>query len=157
MFEKKEYIVSSSFGICMVEKITKLVVGRERQMEYYVLQSLKDLNKKSYIPVEQHETILRVPMTEQEAETLLKGLPIVANDSRMQKNLMYEEVRQLLEGGEPEKWAFGCIYYLRNRDTLDSQMCSVLGKIWENLTGELAFVLKKSQDDIRQIFENAIE
>lgn len=157
MFEKKEYIVSSSFGICMVEKITKLVVGRERQMEYYVLQSLKDRNKKSYIPVEQHETILRVPMTEQEAETLLKGLPIVANDSRMQKNLMYEEVRQLLEGGEPEKWAFGCIYYLRNRDTLDSQMCSVLGKIWENLTGELAFVLKKSQDDIRQIFENAIE
>lgn len=141
----------------MVEKITKLVVGRERQMEYYVLQSLKDRNKKSYIPVEQHETILRVPMTEQEAETLLKGLPIVANDSRMQKNLMYEEVRQLLEGGEPEKWAFGCIYYLRNRDTLDSQMCSVLGKIWENLTGELAFVLKKSQDDIRQIFENAIE
>lgn len=157
MFEKKEYIVSSSFGICMVEKITKLVVGRERQMEYYVLQSLKDRNKKSYIPVEQHETILRVPMTEQEAETLLKGLPIVANDSRMQKNLMNEEVRQLLEGGEPEKWAFGCIYYLRNRDTLDSQMCSVLGKIWENLTGELAFVLKKSQDDIRQIFENAIE
>lgn len=157
MFEKKEYIVSSSFGICMVEKITKLVVGRERQMEYYVLQSLKDRNKKSYIPVEQHETILRVPMTEQEAETLLKGLPIVANDSRMQKNLMYEEVRQLLEGGEPEKWAFGCIYYLRNRDTLDSQMCIVLGKIWENLTGELAFVLKKSQDDIRQIFENAIE
>ena len=157
MFEKKEYIVSSSFGICMVEKITKLVVGRERQMEYYVLQSLKDRNKKSYIPVEQYETILRVPMTEQEAETLLKGLPIVANDSRMQKNLMYEEVRQLLEGGEPEKWAFGCIYYLRNRDTLDSQMCSVLGKIWENLTGELAFVLKKSQDDIRQIFENAIE
>lgn len=157
MFEKKEYIVSSSFGICMVEKITKLVVGRERQMEYYVLQSLKDRNKKSYIPVEQHETILRVPMTEQEAETLLKGLPIVANDSRMQKNLMYEEVRQLLEGGETEKWAFGCIYYLRNRDTLDSQMCSVLGKIWENLTGELAFVLKKSQDDIRQIFENAIE
>lgn len=157
MFEKKEYIVSSSFGICMVEKITKLVVGRERQMEYYVLQSLKDRNKKSYIPVEQHETILRVPMTEQEAETLLKGLPIVANDSRMQKNLMYEEVRQLLEGGEPEKWAFSCIYYLRNRDTLDSQMCSVLGKIWGNLTGELAFVLKKSQDDIRQIFENAIE
>lgn len=157
MFEKKEYIVSSSFGICMVEKITKLVVGRERQMEYYVLQSLKDRNKKSYIPVEQHETILRVPMTEEEAETLLKKIPIVANDSQVQKNLMYEEARQLLEGGEPEKWAFGCIYYLRNRDTLDSQMCSVLGKIWENLTGELAFVLKKSQDDIRQIFENAIE
>lgn len=157
MFEKKEYIVSSSFGICMVEKITKLVVGRERQMEYYVLQSLKDRNKKSYIPVEQHETILRVPMTEQEAETLLKNLPIVANDSQVQKNLMYEEARQLLEGGEPEKWAFGCIYYLRNRDTLDSQMCSVLGKIWENLTGELAFVLGKGQDDIRQIFENAIE
>lgn len=157
MFEKKEYIVSSSFGICMVEKITKLVVGRERQMEYYVLQSLKDRNKKSYIPVEQHETILRVPMTEQEAETLLKNLPIVANDSQAQKNLMFEEVRQLLEGGDPEKWAFGCIYYLRNRDTLDSQMCGALGKIWENLTGELAFVLKKSQDDIRQIFENAIE
>lgn len=157
MFEKKEYIVSSSFGVCMVEKITKLVVGREQQMEYYVLQSARERKKKSYIPVEQHETVLRVPMTEQEAETLLEKLPIVANDPQLQRNLMYDEARQLLEGGEPEKWAFGSVYYLRNRDTLDSQMNGVLGKIWENLVGELAFVLKKNQDNIRQIFENAIE
>ena len=48
MFEKKEYIVNSNLGICIVEKITKLVVGRESQMEYYVLRSATDKNKKAY-------------------------------------------------------------------------------------------------------------
>ena len=47
MFEKKEYIMDSTFGVCMVEKVTKLVVGREQQMEYYVLQSAADKKKKA--------------------------------------------------------------------------------------------------------------
>ena len=106
MFEKKDYIVSGSFGVCRVEKVTKLVVGREGQMEYYVLQSVKDTKKKSYIPVENPKTVLRFPME----ETLAKEL--VANFSTQKEELKnsrftLEDGREMLEGAEPAEWAKG--------------------------------------------------
>lgn len=157
MFEKKEYIVSSTFGICMVEKVTKLVVGRERQMEYYVLQSAKDRNKKSYIPVENHETVLRLPMTEEKAKEILEKMTINGNQVMKESSLTVTDAKELLESGEPEKWACGAAFYLTYKDRMDSQLEEVTGKIWENLSGELAFVLKKNIEDIRQILDNQLQ
>lgn len=157
MFEKKEYIVSSTFGVCMVEKVTKLVVGREQQMEYYVLQSAKDRNKKSYIPVEHHETVLRRPMTEEKAKEILEQMVINGKQNMEETLITIAEAKELLESGEPEKWAYGANFYLRNKDRMDRELEEVTGKIWENLSGELAFVLKKKQEDIRQILDNQLQ
>lgn len=157
MFEKKEYIVSSTFGVCMVEKVTKLVVGREQQMEYYVLQSAKDRNKKSYIPVEHHETVLRRPMTEEKAKEILEQMVINGKQNMEETSITIAEAKELLESGEPEKWAYGANFYLRNKDRMDRELEEVTGKIWENLSGELEFVLKKKQEDIRQILDNQLQ
>lgn len=157
MFEKKEYIVSSTFGVCMVEKVTKLVVGREQQMEYYVLQSLRDRNKKSYIPVENHETVLRLPMTEESAKEILEYMVINGKENLEEISFTNAEAKELLESGEPKKWARGAVFYLRCKDRMDSQTEEVARKIWENLSGELAFVLKKTQEDIRQILDNQLQ
>lgn len=157
VFEKKEYIVSSTFGVCMVEKVTKLVVGREQQMEYYVLQSARDRSKKSYIPVENHETVLRLPMTEEKAKEMLENMVINGKQNVEETSLTVAEAKELLESGEPEKWAYGAIFYLKNKDRMDSQLEDVTGKIWENLSGELEFVLKKTQEDIRQILDNQLQ
>ena len=157
MFEKKEYIVSSTFGVCMVEKVTKLVVGREQQMEYYVLQSAKDRNKKSYIPVEHHETVLRRPMTEEKTKEILEQMVINGKQNMEETLITIAEAKELLESGEPEKWAYGANFYLRNKDRMDRELEEVTGKIWENLSGELEFVLKKKQEDIRQILDNQLQ
>lgn len=157
VFEKKEYIVSSTFGVCMVEKVTKLVVGREQQMEYYVLQSAKDRNKKSYIPVEHHETVLRRPMTEEKAKEMLEQMVINGKQNMEEISITIAEAKELLESGEPEKWAWGASFYLQRKDRMDRELEEVTGKIWENLSGELAFVLKKKQEDIRQILDNQLQ
>lgn len=157
MFEKKDYIVSSTFGVCMVEKVTKLVVGREQQMEYYVLQSARNRTKKSYIPVENHETVLRLPMTEECAKEILDKMVINGKENMEAISLTVAEAKELLESGEPEKWAYGAAFFLRHKDRMDSQMEDITGKIWENLSGELAFVLKKTQEDIRQILDNQLQ
>lgn len=157
MFEKKEYIVSSTFGVCMVEKVTKLVVGREQQMEYYVLQSAKDRNKKSYIPVEHHETVLRRPMTEEKAKEMLEQMVINGKQNMEEISITIAEAKELLESGEPENWAWGASFYLQRKDRMDRELEEVMGKIWENLSGELAFVLKKKQEDIRQILDNQLQ
>lgn len=141
----------------MVEKVTKLVVGRERQMEYYVLQSAKDRNKKSYIPVEKHETVLRVLMTEEKAKEILEKMTINVKEELEASSLTLADAKELLESGEPDKWAYGADFYLKYKDSMDSQLEEVTGKIWDNLSGELAFVLKKSQEDVRQMIHNQLQ
>ena len=85
MFEKKEYIMDSTFGVCMVEKVTKLVVGREQQMEYYVLQSAADKKKKAYIPVQNHETVLRKLMTPEQATAILGKIKVEINTNNKEE------------------------------------------------------------------------
>lgn len=156
-FEKKDYLVSSTFGMCMVENVTKLVVGREQQMQYYVLRSLSDKTKKSYIPVEHHETVLRLPMSEEEAEEILKKMTINGNELQIEGLLTFSMAKEWLETGNPLNWAKATCYYYRKKEQLDTQMEDILVKIWKNLREELSFVLKKSQDDIRQMVENGIK
>lgn len=157
IFEKKDCLVSSTFGMCMVEKVTKLVVGREQQMQYYVLRSLSDKTKKSYIPVEHHETVLRLPMAEEEAKELLNKMVINGNEMQIEGVLTFSMAKEWLELGNPMNWAKASYYYLKKKDQLDSQMKDILQKIWKNLREELAFVLKKTQDDIRQKVENGLQ
>lgn len=157
IFEKKDCLVSSTFGMCMVEKVTKLVVGREQQMQYYVLRSLSDKTKKSYIPVEHHETVLRLPMAEEEAKELLNKMVINGNEMQIEGVLTFSMAKEWLELGNPINWAKASCYYLKKKDQLDSQMKDTLQKIWKNLREELAFVLKKTQDDIRQRVENGLQ
>lgn len=157
MFEKKEHIVSSSFGVCMVEKITKLVVGREQQMEYYVLQSVWDRTKKSYIPVEHHETVLRKPMDESQASEILETMVINGSDCEENSFLTLQQARECLESGQPERWQKGAEYYLLHENELEQQIRETLEKVWDHLSGELAFVLKKNRNEIRQIVANRIK
>lgn len=157
MFDKNEFIVSSSFGICKVEKVTKLVVGREKQMEYYVLQSPADKKKKSYIPVSHHETVLRKPMTEEDAKNILEKMVIYGKEIKGETNYTLKEGRQVLETGDPEKWGLFASFYLKKNLEMDQEKREVFGKIWENLQGELAFVLKKNLEDIRQMAENGVK
>lgn len=157
IFEKKDCLVSSTFGMCIVEKVTKLVVGREQQMQYYVLRSLSDKTKKSYIPVEHHETVLRLPMAEEEAKELLNKMVINGMELQREDIVTFSVAKEWLESGNPTNWAKAVCYYFKKKEQMDAQMEEIFGKIWKNLREELAFVLKKTQDDIRQEVENKVK
>lgn len=157
MFEKKEYIVNSNLGICIVEKITKLVVGRESQMEYYVLRSATDKNKKAYIPVAHHETVLRYPMTEAQAEEMIEKMPINTNDKGEDRPITLQEAKGWLDCADPQKWGEAAACYLLYGEQYDTQLKEILCKIWENFQGELAYVLKKNKEEIRQMIKNRIK
>lgn len=72
MFQKKEVIFSESIGPCQVEDIVKLAAQKNAvPVQYYVLRSVTDKKKVSYIPVENHRFLLRPLITAQEAEAFL--------------------------------------------------------------------------------------
>lgn len=84
MFQKKQYIYSETQGACIVETITQLPAGKGTTVPYYVLKSVFDSTKVSYIPVHNHQVVLRELFSKEEAmeisrnEELLKDLKLKA-------------------------------------------------------------------------------
>ncbi len=72
MFEKNDVIFSGRMGICRVEDITKLVESNTKMVSYYVLRSLVD-KRVAYIPVEDHEVLLRELISKEEARRRIES------------------------------------------------------------------------------------
>lgn len=70
MFVKKDIIFSETLGVCKVAEITKLPSKNNEQILYYVLRSVYDNKKVSYIPVEHHQVLLRNLISYEEAKKL---------------------------------------------------------------------------------------
>ena len=95
MFEKKQIIYSETMGVCQVDNIVSLSATRgEAGVPYYVLRSLTDKSKVSYIPVDHHQVALREIFTRQEAQEML-------GTEELKKNpLLKEEVEYVLRNEE---------------------------------------------------------
>lgn len=103
MFQKKQYIYSETLGVCRVDNIVQLSTGKEPPVSYYVLTPLDGEEKVSYIPVENHQMVLRELFTPQEAETLLA-------DVRTQENAKLKAALEFVlrqERGEADGAAAG--------------------------------------------------
>lgn len=71
MFQKKQEIYSETQGVCIVDNIVQLSATKGAQtIEYYVLKSVFDENKVAYIPVKEHQVVLRELFTAEEAREL---------------------------------------------------------------------------------------
>ena len=91
MFQKKDVIFNENLGVCRVEDIVKLSPNKTNVYNYYVLRPVYDKEKKAYIPVEHHATLVRELITVGEAQKLMdEGME---NESELIKN----EVKYVLE------------------------------------------------------------
>ena len=95
MFEKKQIIYSETMGVCQVDNIVSLSATRgEAGVPYYVLRSLTDKSKVSYIPVDHYQVALREIFTRQEAQAML-------GTEELKKNpLLKEAVEYVLRNEE---------------------------------------------------------
>ena len=95
MFERKQIIYSETMGVCQVDNIVSLSATRgEAGVPYYVLRSLTDKSKVSYIPVDHHQVALREIFTRQEAQEML-------GTEELKKNpLLKEAVEYVLRNEE---------------------------------------------------------
>ena len=81
MFQKKQKIYSETQGVCIVDNIVQLPAGKGETLPYYVLKSVFDTAKVSYIPVNNHQVVLREIFTEEEARELQKNPELMKNES----------------------------------------------------------------------------
>ena len=80
MFQKKQKIYSETQGVCIVDNIVQLPAGKGETLPYYVLKSVFDASKVSYIPVNNHQVVLKELFTEEEARELLKNPELGKNE-----------------------------------------------------------------------------
>lgn len=80
MFQRKQIIYSETQGVCMVDNIVQLPAGRGETLPYYVLKSVFDLTKVSYIPVHNHQVALREIFSEEEARELEESPDLEKNE-----------------------------------------------------------------------------
>ena len=94
MFQKKQKIYSETQGVCIVDNIVQLPAGKGETLPYYVLKSVFDSSKVSYIPVNNHQVNLRELFTVEEARELLKNPELNKNE------LLKAAVDYVLQSGE---------------------------------------------------------
>ncbi len=56
-FEKNDVIFSESIGVCRVADIQNLSADKKPPIRYYLLISIYDKNRTSYIPVSDHKVM----------------------------------------------------------------------------------------------------
>ncbi|MCM1106913.1 MAG: CarD family transcriptional regulator [Blautia sp.] len=90
MFEKKQVIYSETQGVCRVDNIVSLSAARgEPGVPYYVLRSVFDREKVAYIPVDNHQVMLRELFSEEEARALEQDSEALAKDERLKEAVDY--------------------------------------------------------------------
>jgi hypothetical protein len=89
MFEKKQIIYSETQGVCQVDNIVSLSATRgEKGVPYYVLRSVFDRSRVSYIPVDNHQVMLRELFTREEAQAL-EGTDALEEDEKLKQAVKY--------------------------------------------------------------------
>ena len=79
-FQKKQIIYSETQGVRIVDNIVQLPATKGETLPYYVLKSVFDTSKVSYIPVQNHQVVLRELFTEEEAQEIMKNPELMKNE-----------------------------------------------------------------------------
>lgn len=95
MFEKGEYIIYGTSGVCKVEDITTMNMdGISRSKLFYVLAPSGQKGGRIFTPVENQKTLMRKIMTREEADHLLGEIPSIEElwiTSEKQREDLYKE------------------------------------------------------------------
>lgn len=70
MFEKNQVIYSEGIGVCKVADTPMLSTGKKEGVRYYLLRSLQDQKRTSYIPVDHHNVTLRELISPEQAREM---------------------------------------------------------------------------------------
>lgn len=164
MFEKGDYVVYGTKGVCQVEEITELDMKEkaERKM-YYVLRPCFQKGSTIFAPVENGKTRMRAVMSRKEADALVEGISgieVLQESSDKEREKQY---REAIRSTDPRQWVrIIKTSYLRGQErkaqgkkvtTLDERYFHAAE---EQLNEELSIVLGVPKEEIRDYIGSRI-
>lgn len=105
MFEKGEYIVYGSTGICMVEDITTMdFPGVSESRLYYVISPYQQGGNKIFSPVDNPKMKLRRILTREEVIALIDEIPTIEQIGIKEEKLREQEYKECIRSCECKNW-----------------------------------------------------
>ena len=78
MFEKGEYVVYGSKGVCWIQDITNIdIPGADQKRLYYIMHPVQNSEQTLYLPTDSTKAIIRRVMTKEEANQLIQEIPLI--------------------------------------------------------------------------------
>ena len=97
MFDKGEYIIYGTNGVCKVSDCTRSDIPGDNRM-YYVLSPVGQERSTIYTPVDNQKVLMRAVISREEAVSLIEGIPsyeeLIIPETRDQE----QQYKQILRG-----------------------------------------------------------
>lgn len=105
MFERGEYIVYGTTGVCRIEDITTMNIGGiSKDRLYYVLSPSSQKGGRIYTPVDNEKTPMRRIMTGQEARALIEQIPQISELWITNEKVREEKYKQCMRSCDCREW-----------------------------------------------------
>lgn len=164
MFEIGDCVLNATNGICKISEIVELDMSGDKQLKsYFLLRPVEEENDRVYIPVDNADKRIRKVITQDEAQAVLDRVPeieaLAVNNEKERETRYKEAVRSC----EPDSVIslLKCLH-IRNEQRAQAGKKSTAvderyGKMAEhNLNAELAFVLEKDKQEIKDIIHDML-
>lgn len=163
MFEKGEYIIYGSNGVCEVQDYMN-ATGETDNRTYYVLAPMRSKGSTIFSPVDNQKVSMRKVMTKEEARELLQGIPeyedMEIRDSRTQEQ-QYKEILQSCNSTDSLRLLKALYQRKRKREAAGRRITAVDEKYLflarDCLLNELSIALDMDVDDVEKILADKIQ
>ncbi len=165
MFEKGEFVVYGSKGVCEITDISTInISGMNKEKLYYFLRPVNDPEAKIFIPVDSDKIQMRRTMTREEAEMLIDSIPRIGClwiADEKQREYCY---RQAVNGCDCREWVMILkTLWKRNKERLSrGKKETAMDKKYfriakDNLYTELSVSLEIDQKQVKDYIAERIE
>ena len=162
MFEIGDYVLNATNGICKISEIVELDMSGDKQLKsYFLLRPVEEENDRVYIPVDNADKRIRKVITQDEAQAVLDRVPeIEALAVNKERETRYKEA---VRSCEPDSVIslLKCLHIRNEQRAQAGKKATAVderyGKMAEhNLNAELAFVLEKDKQEIKDIIHDML-
>lgn len=156
MFDKGQYIIYGSKGICEVRDITTLnLEGAVRDRLYYVLCPKGQKDSKIFVPVDSDKTVMRRLISGEEAEELIKRIPQIQEIWVENDKLREEKYKECMRTCECQDWVriIKTLYARMQKRLAQGKKVTATDERYfrmaeDNLYSELAMALEVPKDEM---------
>lgn len=165
MFDKDEYVVYGSKGVCRITDITQMKMpGTPKDRMYYVLEPIQNTSSKVYLPVDNDKAVIRSIMTQEEAKALLDSIPEVeflAVPDEKKRELCYKEAMRSCSGHAWISMLKTLYSRRRERISMGKKITALDEKYMRaaehELVDELSLSLELTQEEVEAYLQEHIE
>lgn len=164
MFEKGDYIVYGTNGVCEIKDITTIEMeGIPKGRLYYILNPKHYKDSKIFTPVDSEKTSMRAVMTREEADELIHSIPAMEQLRITNDKLREEQYKQAVRSCDCRDWIriIKTLHLRRQERLAQGKKTTAMDEKYlriaeDNLYAELALALELSEEEMEDYITKSI-